>query len=227
MKVINIDGVASVSIREEGQAVPNWIRTFKSLADESRTVKSIWRERISKRQNPTRPRRTMRARTSTSLGVDVDVARVVRTAHRASIARRRALRTPGAIASASNNNRREKSEDAPATARTPNGGGARSFVGASFYEDPYDTRGGGAARGMATARELASARRGLSGPMSRAARRAKGAMRPADGARKRNRAEEAIDRRRALEREMRGQLLETEVKREVESLVKQRVRALV
>lgn len=108
--------------------------------------------------------------------------------------------------------------------RTPTGGAARSFVGASFYEDPYDTRGGGAARGLATARELASARRGLSGPMSQAARRAKGAMRPADGAKKRNRAEEAIERRRAIERDMRAQVLEVEVKREVESLVKQRAK---
>jgi len=109
-------------------------------------------------------------------------------------------------------------------ARVPNGGGARSFVGASFYEDPYDTRGGGSARGLATARELASARRGLSGPMSQAARRAKGAMRPADGAKKRNRAEEVIERRRAVERNMRAQVLEVEVKREVESLVKQRAK---
>lgn len=60
--------------------------------------------------------------------------------------------------------------------------------------------------------------------MSQAARRAKGAMRPADGAKKRNRAEEVIERRRAVERNMRAQVLEVEVKREVESLVKQRAK---
>ena len=59
------------------------------------------------------------------------------------------------------------------------------------------------------------------------ARRARGAMRPAANEKRRtkNRADEVIERRRRVEREMRSQMVEREVEKEVESLVKKRVRA--
>lgn len=118
---------------------------------------------------------------------------------------------------ASSSTSKDRARKAPAT----NGGAARSFVGASFYADPYDTKGA-AARGMPSARELSQNVRNLSGPMSGAARRAKGAMRPGNGGRgARNRADDVIERRRKIEREMKSQMVE----KEVESLVKKRVRA--
>ena len=115
------------------------------------------------------------------------------------------------------------------TDRRPNGGGARSFVGASFYDDPYDSRGGGS-RGLPSARQLATNVRNLSGPMSGAARRAKSAMRPTNGGGvatpngggngRRNRADEVIERRRKIERDMRSQMVDAEV----QNLVKERAR---
>ena len=52
-------------------------------------------------------------------------------------------------------------------------------------------------------------------------------MRPAANEKRRtkNRADEVIERRRRVEREMRSQMVEREVEKEVESLVKKRVRA--
>jgi hypothetical protein len=51
-------------------------------------------------------------------------------------------------------------------------------------------------------------------------------MRPAANEKRRtkNRADEVIERRRRVEREMRSQMVEREVEKEVESLVKKRVR---
>ena len=106
--------------------------------------------------------------------------------------------------------------DIDARSRAPTGGAARSFVGASFYDDPYD----------ATATATVTAR-GAAGAIGASARRARGAMRPAANEKRRtkNRADEVIERRRRVEREMRSQMVEREVEKEVESLVKKRVRA--
>ena len=108
--------------------------------------------------------------------------------------------------------------DIDAPSRAPTGGAARSFVGASFYDDPYD------ATGTTTATATA---RGAAGAIGASARRARGAMRPAANEKRRtkNRADEVIERRRRVEREMRSQMVEREVEKEVESLVKKRVRA--
>ena len=108
--------------------------------------------------------------------------------------------------------------DIDAPSRAPTGGAARSFVGASFYDDPYD------ATGTTTATATA---RGAVGAIGASARRARGAMRPAANEKRRtkNRADEVIERRRRVEREMRSQMVEREVEKEVESLVKKRVRA--
>ena len=106
--------------------------------------------------------------------------------------------------------------DVDAPSRAPTGGASRSFVGASFYDDPYD----------ATTTATATAR-GAMGAIGASARRARGAMRPAANEKRRtkNRADEVIERRRRVEREMRSQMVEREVEKEVESLVKKRVRA--
>jgi len=109
--------------------------------------------------------------------------------------------------------------DVDARSRAPTGGAARSFVGASFYDDPYDGTGTTTATATATAR-------GAAGAIGASARRARGAMRPAANEKRRtkNRADEVIERRRRVEREMRSQMVEREVEKEVESLVKKRVR---
>ena len=146
-------------------------------------------------------------------------ARARRRAISSATAKPREIRRRASSASdaASSSTSKDRARSAPAT----NGGAARSFVGASFYADPYDTKGA-AARGMPSARELSQNVRNLSGPMSGAARRAKGAMRPGNGGRgTRNRADDVIERRRKIEREMKSQMVE----KEVESLVKKRVRA--
>lgn len=111
--------------------------------------------------------------------------------------------------------------DVAMSSRAPTGGRARSFVGASFYEPTtMESYGGGAS---------ASRARGAAGPMSASARRARGAMRPAANEKRRakNRADDVIERRRKIEREMRSQMVEREVEKEVESLVKKRVRAFI
>ncbi len=109
--------------------------------------------------------------------------------------------------------------DVDARSRAPTGGAARSFVGASFYDDPYDGTGTTTATATATAR-------GAAGAIGASARRARGAMRPAANEKRRtkNRADEVIERRRRVEREMRSQMVEREVEKEVESWVKKRVR---
>lgn len=112
--------------------------------------------------------------------------------------------------------------DVAMSSRAPTGGRARSFVGASFYEPTtMESYGGGAS--------AASRARGAAGPMSASARRARGAMRPAANEKRRakNRADDVIERRRKIEREMRSQMVEREVEKEVESLVKKRVRAFI
>ena len=83
---------------------------------------------------------------------------------------------------------------------------------------------------MPSARQLATNVRNLSGPMSGAARRAKSAMRPTNGGGvatrngggggRRNRADEVIERRRKIERDMRSQMVDAEV----QNLVKERAR---
>ena len=135
-----------------------------------------------------------------------------------SVPRRRAsptTRTTTTIAFA----RADDTIDIDAPSRAPTGGAARSFVGASFYDDPYDGTGTTTATATATAR-------GAAGAIGASARRARGAMRPAANEKRRtkNRADEVIERRRRVEREMRSQMVEREVEKEVESLVKKRVR---
>ena len=137
-------------------------------------------------------------------------------ARRSPVPRRRAsptTRTTTTIAFA----RADDTIDIDAPSRAPTGGAARSFVGASFYDDPYD------ATGTTTATATA---RGAVGAIGASARRARGAMRPAANEKRRtkNRADEVIERRRRVEREMRSQMVEREVEKEVESLVKKRVR---
>ena len=157
-------------------------------------------------------------RATTTLRARAIDARANRRSSASTRAKPRDIRRHSASASdASRSTSKDRARKAPAT----NGGAARSFVGASFYADPYDTKGA-AARGMPSARELSQNVRNLSGPMSGAARRAKGAMRPGNGGRgARNRADDVIERRRKIEREMKSQMVE----KEVESLVKKRVRA--
>ena len=140
-------------------------------------------------------------------------------ARRSPVPRRRAsptTRTTTTIAFA----RADDTIDIDAPSRAPTGGAARSFVGASFYDDPYDGTGTTTATATATAR-------GAAGAIGASARRARGAMRPAANEKRRtkNRADEVIERRRRVEREMRSQMVEREVEKEVESLVKKRVRA--
>lgn len=176
----------------------------------------ITRARVRSSRHTTPPPTAMRARATKTLATPVVPRPRLVVDH--TFARGKRASSSAVVTIAAKDDDILDAADVAMSSRAPTGGRARSFVGASFYEPTNDPYGGvSASRGRA---------RGAAGPMSASARRARGAMRPAANEKRRakNRADDVIERRRKIEREMRSQMVEREVEREVESLVKKRVR---